>query len=58
MELNICERFPSLSPFDVRKERASEVFKLIGRIRKSNVYRSKEASRKNVIRRPAGDNWF
>ena len=58
MELNICERFPSLSPFDVRRERASEVFRLIGRIRKSNTHRSKEANRKNVIRRPAGDNWF
>ncbi len=58
MELNICERFPSLSPFDIRRERASEVFRLVSRIKKSNKHREKESSQKRVIRRPAGDNWF
>jgi hypothetical protein len=58
MTLNICERFPALSPFDVRKERASEVFRLVGRIKKSNSHRMKESSKKKVIRRPAGDTWF
>lgn len=58
MTLNICERFPSLSPFDVRRERASEVFRLVGRISKSNEYRAKESTTKKKIRRPAGDDWF
>lgn len=58
MTLNICERFPSLSPFDVRRERASEVFRLVRRIKSSNAYRAKERSGKKTIRRPAGDDWF
>lgn len=32
--MSICERFPSLSPFDVREKRASEVFLLIRRMSK------------------------
>lgn len=58
MTLNICERFPSLSPFDVRRERASEVFRLVARIKKSNDIRTKESTKKTKIRRPASDNWF
>ena len=58
MELNVCERFPALSPFDIRRERASEVFRLVSRINRSNIYREKESTQKRVIRRPAGDDWF
>lgn len=58
MTLNICDRFPSLSPFDVRRERLSEVLKLVSRMNKSNAHRAKESTQKNVIRRPAGDDWF
>ena len=47
-----------MSPFDVRRERASEVFRLVGRIAKSNEYRTKESTTKKKIRRPAGDDWF
>jgi len=54
----VCERFPALSPFDIRRERASEVFRLVRRIKKSNSYREKESTHKRVIRRPAGDDWF
>jgi hypothetical protein len=57
MELNICERFPALSPFDVREKKASEVFLLIRRL---NDYHAKEKNTqgKQKIRRRAGDDWF
>jgi len=29
---NLCQRYPALSPFDVRRERAGEVFLLIRRV--------------------------
>jgi len=56
MELSLSERFPSLSPFSIRKERASEVFLLIRRLNNSTSKNNKKKSTK--IRRPAGDNWF
>lgn len=58
MEISICERFPSMSPFDVRRERAGEVFLLIRRLNNYNGYKDKKNDRRNVIRRPASDNWF
>lgn len=59
MELSICERFPSVSPIALRRERASEVFLLMRRMIDHNARESKAKSRKkNVIRRPAGDDWF
>lgn len=59
MEIAICERFPALSPFDIRRERATEVFLLMRRMNDYNGRQRKAQSRKkNVIRRPAGDDWF
>jgi hypothetical protein len=61
MEVSICERFPSLSPFDVRRERASEVFLLMRRMQKYNKSQDKTNPKntgKQVIRRPAKDDWF
>lgn len=56
LELNLCERFPALTPFQIRREKASEVFLLVKRINENN---KKETIKKsNKIRRPAGDNWF
>lgn len=40
LQLNICNRFPNLSPFDIRKQRFSEVFLLLRRL---NDKSSKEA---------------
>lgn len=63
-EVTICERFTSLSPFDVRAQRANEVFLLIERIngydKRNNGGSERTASRggKTVIRRRAGDDWF
>lgn len=56
LQMNICERFPSLSPFDVRKKSAYEVFLLIRRL--SNYNEKEPSTRKRVKRKPAGDNWF
>lgn len=65
--MTLCERFPSLTPFDIRKQRAYDVFLLIRRL---NFYsRGNEEHRpgttiihKNgdtIIRRPAkDDSWF
>lgn len=59
MEISICERFPSLSPFDVRREKASEVFLLMRRMSNYNHYQNKNVKNgKQVIRKPAGDDWF
>ena len=55
MELTLCERFPSLNPFQIRKEKACEVFLLLRRLRNNN---EKQHKKTNKIRRPAGDNWF
>lgn len=54
MEVSLCERFPALSPFDVREKRLCDVFLLIRRL--NNHDRKKKKHTK--IRRPAGDDWF
>ncbi len=52
----MCERFPALSPFDVRRQKGREVFLLIERL---SDYNAREKSKKkSQARRPAGDNWF
>jgi hypothetical protein len=50
----MCERFPALTPFEVRRQRAHEVFLLISRLYGYN----KNNSKPKQIRKPAGDNWF
>ena len=54
MQMNICENFTSLSPFDIREKKFADVFLLIRRL---NIY-SKNKDKKTKIRKPAGDNWF
>lgn len=54
VEMSICDRFPSLSPFDIRQKRFHEVFLLIRRL---NVYNEQEKKPKK-IRRQASDTWF
>ena len=57
MEVGLCERFPALSPFDVRRTRAAEVFLLMRRLQTWQKNRPQKG-KKDVIRRPAGDDWF
>jgi hypothetical protein len=59
MEMNLCERFTSMTPLTLRREKAREVFLLLNRF--NRYHRKKKREMKNgkrIIRRPAGDNWF
>ena len=61
MQLSICDRFPAVSPFEIRKQRFGEVFLLIRRLNTSFKNQKKNTnpkSGKRIIRKPAGDNWF
>ena len=60
MEISLCERFPALSPFDIRKQRAGEVFLLVRRLNNYTEYTNDKNDTRNgtVIRRRAGDDWF
>ena len=59
LQLSICERFPCLSPFDVRKQTAHEVFLLVKRLNeKTKIDKKNIRNGKRVIRKPASDNWF
>ena len=58
MELNLCEKFPALTPFQIRREKAREVFLLVKRLKDYNQNSNEINRRPNVIRRKAGDDWF
>ena len=58
MEMSISEKFPNLSPFEVRQKRANEVFLIVNRLNNYLKYQNKESGKKKVIRKPAGDDWF
>lgn len=65
INMGLCERFPSLDPFMVRKKTAYEVFSIIGRLNiytarqnKINKRRKKGNGKGSVIRKAAGDTWF
>ena len=58
MEINICDRFPALSPFDVRRTKGAEVFLLMRRLNNYSDYQKKDSGKKKVIRKKAGDDWF
>ena len=60
LEVSLCERFPSLSPFDLRREKASEVFLLTRRLQKYNENKKKTHTPegKRIIYKKAGDTWF
>ena len=54
--MRLSERFPSLTPLSLRKENAREVFLLI---RRYSIFSANSRKPKNnIIRRPAGDDWF
>lgn len=58
MELSLCDKFPALTPFQIRREKAREVFLLVRRLKEHTQNDNKSNSRPNVIRRKAGDDWF
>ncbi|MCQ2059797.1 MAG: hypothetical protein MJY71_08240 [Bacteroidaceae bacterium] len=60
LEVGLCERFPALSPFDIRRERLHEFCVLVNRL---NDYTKRESKNRDKnghqkIRRKAGDDWF
>ena len=64
MELVLSERFPSMTPITIRKEKNGEVFKLIKRLGE-HIQRDKEINGeiveyhgRRVLKKKAGDNWF
>lgn len=65
--MSLCERFPSLTPFEIRKQSFYEVFLLVRRMQRYNKGRRAENTEKvkynpktkeKVIRRPASDDWY
>ena len=57
----LCNRFPALTPFEIRKQRAYDVFNLINRYLNYNnreERKIKTVNGKRIIRKPAGDDWF
>ena len=56
--MNLCERFPALTPLGLRREKAREVFILISRYRIYSNKQQKNAGKPKIIRRPAPDTWF
>lgn len=61
MKMMLCSRFPALTPFDIRRERAFDVFTLMVKYVKYNKREEnkiKTVNGKRIIRKPAGDDWF
>ena len=56
LELTLCDVFPCLSPFDIRRKSAYEVFLIMRRLNESSKVKGK--TQVNKIRKPAGDDWF
>ena len=68
----VCKAFPACSPLQVRRTRATEVFNLIARynawLRRQNLRNAGVKDKpgtsvrweggRQVVRRPAGDDWF
>lgn len=61
MEVSLCERFPALTPFGVRKIRIIEVLKIWGRLL-DKIERDRQnrdpVTGEEIIWKPAGDDWF
>lgn len=56
LEMTLCEKFPTLTPFSIREQPVYEVFLLVRRLNESS--RNKKGEKKTKLRRPANDNWF
>jgi len=61
----ICKEYPALSPFDVDERNYCDVIRLyadvIGlnmELTKNREVAQKRPKKDEIIRRPAGDNWF
>lgn len=65
---SLCQRYPGITPFNIRREKVGEVFLLINRITTKHLREKgisgkdevrKDAQGRLHIRRPAkNDNWY
>ena len=54
--MQICERFPAVTPFSIRREKVSDVFLLVRRL---GIYDKASMNKKKKRKRvPASDSWF
>jgi hypothetical protein len=61
MELTYCEKFPSLSPFEVRKKPIREVFKIWNRLidhAERDMQNRDPKTGERILWRPAGNDWY
>ena len=58
MEISLVDRFPAFNPLSLRREKAREVFLLLVRFNRYSKKQKKKKDGQQIIRRPAGDNWF
>jgi hypothetical protein len=62
LSYQLCKEFPAFTPLQLENERYHVVIGLYANVRKVQIRNGEQKarinSRPNVIRRPAGDNWF
>lgn len=56
LEMSLSDRFQGTTPLSWKREKARDVFNMV--IMFNNHAKRNSGKKKNVIRRPAGDNWF
>ncbi|MBR3163778.1 hypothetical protein IKF15_00505 [Candidatus Saccharibacteria bacterium] len=56
LEMTLTERFTGTTPLTWKREKARDVFALL--VSFNSWSRRNTKKKKNVIRRPAGDDWF
>ena len=58
MKMQVCESFPSVTPFSIRREKAVDFYTFIIKYSKYAKRKKKNEGKSKIIRRPAGDTWF
>ena len=58
MKISLCECFPSVTPFTIRREKAVDVYTLIIKYSKYAKKKKKNEGKPKIIRKPASDLWF
>lgn len=58
MEMALCECFPSVTPFTIRREKAVTVYAMIVKYNKYAKKKKKNEGKPKIIRRPASDTWW
>ena len=65
IEVMLSERFPALSPLEIRRSKAREVFTLIKKLtiyakkeKKEQAQKEAKANMKHIVKMQASDSWF